>query len=197
MLRWKIDLPLLTLNCFNSFKMLVLFEFIPTDIVSDWIKKKLGIHSSGIQAKSIDENNKQELDVLKDGTILFAGVLILLVIVVLLILNRCNALVYKDYRIFKIYMTIRRKIFHNSIIRYFYTGAIKLQVTACDIFVAGFVLTFSTCTQWFVAITIFVALYGIYFKFFFYMRSNRDDLPKLSMRDKIGTLYESFEIFDS
>ena len=60
---------------------------------------------------------------------------------------------------------------------------------ACNIFFAGFTLTLSTSLQWFTAVMIYVAIYGIYFKFFFYMRSNRDDLDTPSMRAKIGSLY--------
>ena len=123
------------------------------------------------------------------------GVFVLLLIVIILILSKCNSLIYGDYRVFKVYMSIRRKIFHNSIIRYFFTGSIKLQTTAADIFFAGFALTFATCSKWFFAIMVFVVLYGIYFRFFFYMRSNRDDLSKPSMQAKIGSLYEPFEIY--
>ena len=91
-------------------------------------------------------------------------------------------------------MIIRRKIFHNSIIRYFYTGAIKLQMIACDILFAGFVLTFGNVIQWLIAVMTFVAIYGINFKYFFYLRSNRDQLNTFSMKARIGSLYEPFEI---
>ena len=175
--------------------MLVLFEFIPTGIIIDWIKSKIGIKSTKDNVKSIEDNAQTDVDIFKDGTIILTGIATLLIIVVILIVSRCNTFIYKDYRVFKIYMTIKGKIFHNSIIRYFYTGAIKLQMTSCDIFMAGFTLTLSNCSQWFVAIMIVVALYGSYFRFFFYMRDNREDLPKPSMRKRIGTLYEPFDVY--
>ena len=100
------------------------------------------------------------MDLLKDGTIIIMGALALVVIAIILLMSKCNSIIYSDYRVYKTYMTIRRKIFHNSIIRYFYTGAMKLQMTACEIFIVGFTFTFAACTQWFIAIMIFLALYG-------------------------------------
>ena len=44
---------------------------------------------------------------------------------------------------------------------------------------------------------IIVAIYGIYFRFFQYMRSNRESLDNPSMRAKIGSLYEPFETMKS
>ena len=41
-LRWRISLPLLTLECLKALKMLVLFEFIPTKDIVNWILDKAG-----------------------------------------------------------------------------------------------------------------------------------------------------------
>ena len=161
MLRWNIDLPMITHNCLKSLKMLVLFEFIPTESIVSWIKGKVGIENSRSDVKSIDSNKEFEVDLLKDGTIIIMGALALVVIGIILLMSKCDSLIYSDYRVYKTYMTIRRKIFYNSIIRYFYTGAMKLQMTACEIFIVGFTLTFATCSQWFMAIMIFLTTYGI------------------------------------
>ena len=42
MLRWKIDLPIITRQYLEALKMLVLFEFIPTGSIILWIKEKFG-----------------------------------------------------------------------------------------------------------------------------------------------------------
>ena len=45
MLRWQIDLPSLTEKYIASLKMLVLFEFIPTNEILGKIKEEVGIGS--------------------------------------------------------------------------------------------------------------------------------------------------------
>ena len=65
---------------------------------------------------------------------------------------------------------------------------------ACDILFAGFILSFGNVIQWLIAVMTFVAIYGINFKYFFYLRSNRDQLNTFSMKARIGSLYEPFEI---
>ena len=60
MLRWNIDLPMITRNCLESLKMLVLFEFIPTESIVSWIKEKVGIENSRPDVKSIDSIPERE-----------------------------------------------------------------------------------------------------------------------------------------
>ena len=45
------------------------------------------------------------------------------------------------------------------------------------------------------AILILIALYGSYFKFFFYLRSNRDNLSKPSVKASHGILYDGLRPF--
>ena len=190
MLHWQIELPVLALFCIEKLKMLVLFEFIPAESIMGWIKEKAGIHNSNNEAKKIDdEQSPVEQDILADGSIILLGIFTLFAIFLITVAIKMKCLIEKNYSVYRFYMIARRKIFHNTIIRYFYTSAIKLQMIACNIFFAGFTLTLSTSLQWFTAVMIYVAIYGIYFKFFFYMRSNRDDLDTPSMRAKIGSLY--------
>ena len=90
-------------------------------------------------------------------------------------------------------MQIRQRLFYNSIIRYLYTSAIRLQLKSIDTFMIGFTLSFSIISQWIIAIFIFVAIYGCYTKFFMFMRKNRGILDKPSTRAKYGVLYDGFE----
>ena len=76
--------------------------------------------------KSIDNNEKIQTDLLQDDTIIIIGIAALLLIGLILIISRCKTLIHSNKKVYRVYMMIRRKIFHNSIIRYFYTGAIKL-----------------------------------------------------------------------
>ena len=124
---------------------------------------------------------------------MIAGALTLLLTLLVLVISKCTCLIARNYTVFKIYMQIRQRLFYNSIIRYFYTGAIKLQFKSVDIFLTGFTLTISCISQWVMASVIFVALYGLYCMFFIYMRKNRDILDKPSTRAKYGVLYDGLE----
>ena len=124
---------------------------------------------------------------------MIAGALTLLLALIVLVISKCTCLIARSYTVFKIYMQIRQRLFYNSIIRYFYTGAIKLQFKSVDIFLTGFTLTISCISQWVMASVIFVALYGLYCMFFIYMRKNRDILDKPSTRAKYGVLYDGLE----
>ena len=124
---------------------------------------------------------------------MIAGALTLLLTLLVLVISKCSCLIARNYTVFKIYMQIRQRLFYNSIIRYFYTGAIKLQFKSADIFLAGFTLTISCILQWAMASFILVSLYGSYIMFFAYMRKNREKLDRPSTRAKYGVLYEGLE----
>ena len=130
---------------------------------------------------------------LKDGPLIIFGIVTLVLILILFLVSKCNCLIGRNYRIFKLYMFLRQRIFFNSIIRYFYTSAIRLQLTAVDIFLVGFTLTFTCLQNWITGCFIFVALYGSYAAFFIYMRKNRSILDRPSVRAKFGVLYDGFE----
>ena len=110
-----------------------------------------------------------------------------------MLISKCSCLIDKDYRVFRIYMQIRQRLFYNSIIRYLYTGAIRLQLKAVDTFLLGFTLSFSVASEWAIAVLIFVAIYGYYTKFFIFMRRNREILDRPSTRAQYGALYDGFE----
>ena len=90
---------------------------------------------------------------------MIAGALTLLLTLLVLMISKCSCLIARNYTVFKVYMKIRQRLFYNSIIRYFYTGAIKLQFKSADIFLAGFTLTISYISQWAMASFILVSLY--------------------------------------
>ena len=187
MLRWRINLPLLTLECLKSLKMLVLFEFIPSAQIIGWAKDQVGL----IKESNEDPNAQ---DGLRDSdTLVLAGIVTLLATLLVLLISKCSCLIHSDYRVFKMYMQVRQKLFYNSIVRYLYTGAIKLQLSAVDTFLFGFALSFSVASKWATQIVILVAIYGCYAKCFVFMRRNREILDRPSTRASYGVLYDGFE----
>ena len=78
--------------------------------------------------KSIDGGTSVRSNFLENGgSILIIGIFAGIFVLVLISASCCcSKLLYRDYRIFKLYMQTRQKIFYNSIIRYFYSSAIKL-----------------------------------------------------------------------
>ena len=107
--------------------MLVLFEFIPAESIMGWIKEKAGIHNTNNEAKKIeDEQSPVEQDILADGSIILLGIFTLFAIFLITVAIKLKCLIEKNYSVYRFYMIARRKIFHNTIIRYFYTSAIKL-----------------------------------------------------------------------
>ena len=127
LLRWRIVLPVLTDKYLRSLKMLVLFEFLPTNEILGAVTEKAGFLGS-------------QKDLLKDMTLIVVGILALIVILLVLLLGKCYCLLDKSKLAKTVYTKLRQKIFYNSIIRYFYTSCLRLQLQAIDILIAGFVL---------------------------------------------------------
>ena len=122
------------------------------------------------------------------------GFCVIFLIVLILLLSKCEAIIYSNYKVFSLYMKLKQKLFFNSIIRFFMTSCIKLQLLAVDVLLAGFAITFIHVTKLAYAIFIFLSLYGLYAYLFIYMRKHRDILDKPSTRDKIGNLYEGLQV---
>ena len=95
--------------------MLAFFEFIPSKSIIDWIKGKFGV-------KTVEG----EYDVFTDGPIVIGGVLNILIMILLLLLKKCESIVAINQKVYKIYKKIDQNMFYNFIIRYFFSGAIKL-----------------------------------------------------------------------
>ena len=100
-------------------------EFIPSKWLTDAISDFLGVgcqeEDATCQAE-IDESERTGLSKLGStnivdnmGIMLLAGVFILVLVALLLLTKTC---MYRDYRLFRIYMKIRQRIFWNTFIRY-------------------------------------------------------------------------------
>ena len=83
MLRWRISLPVLTDKYLRSLKMLVLFEFLPTDEVLGAAKEKASYVGS-------------QKELFKDMALLIVGILALIVILLVLLLGKCYCLLDKS-----------------------------------------------------------------------------------------------------
>ena len=89
MLRWKIDLPLLTEKYLKSLKMLVLFEFIPTKEIIGKIKEQVGIIK--------DEYETEEYEnIFEDNTLLIIGLMSLIIILLVLLIGKCYCLLNRS-----------------------------------------------------------------------------------------------------
>ena len=99
---WKLNYPPNALAVFNFIKMIALMEFMPTgwftDLLSDWF---------GI-VKGDEENIFENM-----GMMLLIGCIILIAVLTLIPIGICVLYNYKIYRIFRM---VHRKIFYNTII---------------------------------------------------------------------------------
>ena len=100
-------------------------EFIPSEWLTDGISEFLDIEcdeDDDTCQDSIDESERTGLSKLGStnivanmGIMLLVAIFILIFVIVLLLTRRC---MYRDYRMFRIYMQIRQRIFWNTFIRY-------------------------------------------------------------------------------
>lgn len=114
MLKWRIRIPYKTLVCLQVLKAIALFEFVPkkwfTDTLTDFIGfKKSQIGSEDYELVNPDVNTSQNASLKTNivenmGMMLLIAFLILLILIILLLLK---VVVYRDYRIFRLYMTIK------------------------------------------------------------------------------------------
>ena len=108
--------------------MLALFEFIPTKEIIAWLQEKAGLKEAVVEMKSVDGGAETRSTILQNGgSMLIIGALTITLVLILVIASCCcKSLLLQNQRIYKIYNKVLQKIFYNSIIRYFYTSAIKL-----------------------------------------------------------------------
>ena len=104
MTRWKLNYPPNALATLNFIKMIALMEFLPTgwftDTVSDWF---------GIQKG--DESNIVE----NMGMMLLIGCTVLFTVFFMLAVG---LLVLYNYKLYRVFRMVQRKIFYNTLIRY-------------------------------------------------------------------------------
>ena len=109
--------------------MLVLFEFLPTESVITWMLSFTGDpEEQSVDLKSIEnESINESHNLLKNGgTFMILGFCVIFMIVLILLLSKCEAIIYSNYKVFSLYMKLKQKLFFNSIIRFFMTSCIKL-----------------------------------------------------------------------
>jgi hypothetical protein len=173
MSRWKLDYPANTLSVLKFIKTIALMEFMPTgwftDILSDWF---------GIQ-KGDEQNIVENMGMmLLIGCCLLIAVLLTLVVGLLMLFN------FKLYRLFR---NLLRKVFYNTFIRYILQSTLKLQIAS---------LTTMTLTEWdkgkmqiIVAGSVVVLLTLMPFVAIAILVKHFKNLSKPSMVDKIGSFY--------
>ena len=125
MLNWQISIPYRAEAFLKYIKLLALMEFIPSEWLTDAISDFFGIGCKKDDAtckESIDESERTGMSKLGStnivdnmGIMLLLAVFILLFVVLLLLSKHC---MYADYRLFRVYMQIRQRIFWNTFIRY-------------------------------------------------------------------------------
>ena len=116
MQRWKLDYPANTNSVLKFIKMIALIEFMPTewftDILSDWF---------GIQ-KGDDQNILENM-----GMMLLIGCCVLFAVLLILVVGLLMLFNFKLYRIFR---NLLRKVFYNTFIRYLLQSTLKLQIAS-------------------------------------------------------------------
>ena len=100
-------------------------EFIPSKWLTDAVSDFLGVgceNSDSTCQDDIEESERTGLSKLGStnivanmGIMLLVAVFILIFVIVLLLIKQC---MYRDYRVFRVYMKIRQRIFWNTFIRY-------------------------------------------------------------------------------
>jgi hypothetical protein len=106
MSKWKLNYPANALSVLNFIKMIALMEFLPTgwftDLLSDWFGIVKG------DKANIFENT---------GMVLLIGCTVLIAVLALL---PVGLLVLYNYKVYRIFRMVHRKIFYNTFIRYIF-----------------------------------------------------------------------------
>lgn len=130
--------------------------------------------------------------------------MLLLAFVLLLVmlgLGLARFAIYYDYRIFRLYQTVKQRIFYNAIIRYILQSTLKLQIASADTIVAEWLLASVLGSQlnfakMIVPIMIVGFLTACPFIFVYILCKNRPQLPYLPMQRRFGTLYLGLNAFE-
>ena len=120
------------------------------------------------------------------GIMLLVLVFIVLFVILLFLSKFC---IYRDYRIFRIYMKIRQKIFWNTFIRYILQSELKLLISACSVLVLEGEKVMPNKKNMIFPSVLFLFLILCPLLFLYVMIKNRNDLGKPSVKARIGTLY--------
>ena len=122
--------------------------------------------------------------------LLIACVLLLAILALFLM----RFVMYRDYRIFRLYQIIKQRIFYNAIFRYIIQSSLKLQIAAMDTIIAEYLISSASQVQIAYGKIVFpILIIGtmtlVPFLFVYILRANRPNLPYLPMQRRFGTLY--------
>ena len=120
------------------------------------------------------------------GIMFLVAVIILIFVLVLFLSKNC---VYRDYRLYKAYMTIRQRIFWNAFIRYALQSELKLLISACSVVMLEASKDLPDIMNMVFPIMMLFFLLLCPLLFLRVMMKYRKELGKPSVKDRIGTLY--------
>ena len=113
---WKLKYPANAHAVLKFIKMIALMEFLPTGWFTDLLSAWFGIVKG-------DEDNIFE----NMGIMLLIGCTILIAVLALLPIG---LLVLYNYKVYRVFRMVHRKIFYNTIIRYILTSSLKLMMAS-------------------------------------------------------------------
>ena len=101
-------------------------------------------------------------------------------------------------KVMKLYLYLKKTMLYNALIRFVLQSTLKLQITACTVIAYDRLTTKEVFEptknlQIWLASAILGALNIAPFIFLFIMIANRDNLEKIEVKDKIGTLYNGLK----
>jgi hypothetical protein len=112
---WKLNFPYNALAALNYIKYIALMEFVDTKSIMNSISEGLGIEKGG---DNIIENM---------GLMLLVGGALA---VVVLLLGVSVYFFSSNFKRYKLYRSVRQRIFYNAIIRYVLQSTLKLQIAS-------------------------------------------------------------------
>ena len=117
------------------------------------------------------------------------------IIIVIGLLLFLRALVSLNEKVRKVYLSIKQKIFYNSLCRYFLTSTLKLHIASTDSLLAVYVLSKSVpdynvnWSQILIPFGVLSALNITPLLYFYILRNRRSELATEEFKNKFGTLY--------
>lgn len=117
---WKVDMPVKTKTVLKSVKTLALFEFLPTEKLTDKIQ-------SWFDIDQLSDFDKKESETLFEKMFVFIlmGAAIIFAVCLLVVLRACIKCSTKAH---KVYTFLKNKLFYSTFIRYILLGTLKIQI---------------------------------------------------------------------
>jgi len=113
---WSIQVPAVAEAVINMLKYVALGEFIPYEILTDWIKEKFGQEPQNQEQLDEIENAGVSSDIFLQNldSLLVVGLVMLIVLIFLALFSICKN---SSDKVYKQYMIARNKVFWNMFIR--------------------------------------------------------------------------------